>query len=68
MMEKMALLDNISLESIKPAQKNITLGNAEKFEGKPECLTTEGKTSVFESTKEDKLATYSTLFASFRVA
>lgn len=67
-MEKIALLENISLESIKPAQKSSTLAKPDKIEGKSECLTTEGKTSVFESTKEDKLATYSTLFASFRVA
>lgn len=68
MMEKMALLENISLESIKPVHKASTSANLDKIEGKLECPTTEGKTSVFESSKEDKLATYSTLFASFRVA
>lgn len=68
MMEKMTLLENISLESIKQAQKGPTMAKTDKIEGKSECPTTEGKTSVFESSKEDKLATYSTLFSSFRVA
>jgi hypothetical protein len=67
-MEKMSILDGISLETIKPPQKTLPLAKLEKCEWKPECPTTEGKSSAFESTKEDRLATYSTLFASFRVA
>lgn len=68
MTEKMILLENISLESVKPVQKSLVLTKPDKIEGNFECPTTEGKNSVFESTKEDKLVTYSTLFASFRVA
>ena len=64
----MSLLEGISLDSIKPALRSPLPAHSEKWESKAEWATAEAKALVFESGKEERLATYSTLFASFRTA